>query len=116
MSGDGNQQLNSWKAPGQDRICGYWWKTFYQLAELLRQVMWHMLEGDANSIPAWLAKGRTVLIFKEDVRVGRSSIARLLALTLSIKLLTAVMTNIVQVHHDVPMPPSRTVENLQRTP
>ena len=67
-----------------------------------------MLEGDADSIPAWLAKGRTVL--------GWSSATPLLALTSSIKHLTAVMTDIIQVRHDVPMSPSRTVENLQTTP
>ena len=46
--------LTAGRPPGQDGNCGYWWKTFYQLPELLRQVVWHMLEGDANSIPTWL--------------------------------------------------------------
>ena len=46
------KKLNSWKAPGQDGICGFWWKNFHQAAVLLGQAVWDMLEeGDSDHTP-----------------------------------------------------------------
>ena len=64
--GKAMRRVKSWKAPGRDGICGFWWKSFHQASTLLRRIMWDMLEeGEADSIPAWFVKGRTVLIPKE---------------------------------------------------
>ena len=59
------KKLNSWKAPGRDGICGYWWKHFCQATVPLGRAVWDMLEeGDSDNIPTWFVKGRTVLIPK----------------------------------------------------
>ena len=92
------KRLNSWKAPGRDGICGYWWKQFHQAAELLRQTVWKMLEGDSESIDAWFMKERTVLIPKAGCQGRPEQYQPITCLNTAYKLLTAVMTEVLYEH------------------
>ena len=92
------KKLRSWKAPGRDGICGYWWKNFHQASELLRQILWGMLEGDSEDIPTWFVKGRTVLIPKEGCQGKPEQYRPITCLNTAYKLLTAVMTEVLYKH------------------
>ena len=94
------RKLNSWKAPGRDYHCGFWWKQFSQAAELLSQAIhWMLVEcGYTDNIPSWLVKGRTVLIPKEGCH-GRPEQYRLITcLNTAYKLMTTVMTEVPYKH------------------
>jgi len=95
-------RLRSWKAPGRDGICGYWWKSFQQASELLRQALWKILEGGSQTgsddIPTWFVKGRTVLIPKEGCQGRPEQYRPITCLNTAYKLLTAVMTEVLYKH------------------
>lgn len=95
MKQSGARLSNSWKAPGLDGICGFWWKAFHQACELLRQAVWKMLKGDADSIPTWFVKGRTVLIPKEGYQGRPDQYRPINCLNTGYKLLTAVMMKVL---------------------
>ena len=57
-------QTKNWKAPGPDRLHGFWLKAFGRAAGLLRETLEGVLDG-TEEMPAWLVRGRTVLIPKE---------------------------------------------------
>ena len=92
------KKLNSWKAPGRHGICGFWWKQFHQAKELLRRTVWHMLEGDSDSIPTCFVKGRTVLIPKEGCQGRPEQYRPITCLNTEYKLLIAVMTEVLYDH------------------
>ena len=58
------RKARPWKAPGLDGITAFWWKGFPTAAqglfELTRQCVL-----DCDTVPAWMIRGRTVLIPKE---------------------------------------------------
>ena len=60
--------------------------------------MWHMLEGDSDSIPAWFVKRRTVLIPKEGCQGRPEQYRPITCLNTEYKLLTAVMTEVLYDH------------------
>ena len=93
------KKLNSWKAPGRDGICGFWWKHFRQATIFLGQAVWEMLEeGDSDNIPAWFVKGRTVLIPKAGCEGRPEQYRPITCLNTAYKLLTAVMTEVLYEH------------------
>ena len=95
---DGSVWVNSWKAPGCDGICGFWWKNFHQAAVLLGRTVWDMLEGDSEDIPTWFVKGRTVLIPKAVCEGRPDQYRPITCLNTAYKLLTAVMTEVLHDH------------------
>ena len=60
--------------------------------------MWHMLEGDSESIATWFVKGRTVLIPKEGCQRRPEQYQPIICLNTGYKLLTAVMTEVLYDH------------------
>ena len=94
------RKLNSWKAPGRDGICGFWWKYFHQAAECLRRAIWAMLRagGIIDSIPEWLVKGRTVLIPKEGCQGRPEQYWPITCLNTAYKLMTAVTKEVLYEH------------------
>ena len=54
----------NWKAPGPDGVQGYWQKNFVSLYSKLSEHLNHCLE--TGETPAWITKGRTVLIQKDQ--------------------------------------------------
>ncbi len=57
------RKMKGWKAPGPDGITGFWWKAFPMAAECLKELLWQVLDREAE-VPVWLVKGRTVLLPK----------------------------------------------------
>ena len=60
--------------------------------------MWEILEGDPNSIPTWLVKGRTVLIPKEGCQGQPKQYQPITCLNTKYKLLTTVLTEVLYEH------------------
>ena len=111
------KKLRSWKAPGRDGICGFWWKNFHQASELLRQILWAVLEEDSDNIPTWFVKGRTVLIPKPGCQGRPEQYRPITCLNTAYKLLTAVMTEILYDHStewDILPPEQRAVRRGRR--
>ena len=93
------KKLNSWKAPGRDGICGFWWKQFRRATVFLERAVREMLEeGDSDNIPAWFVKGRTVLIPKAGCEGRPEQYQPITCLSTAYKLLTAVMTEVLYDH------------------
>ena len=57
-----------------------------------------MLEGDADNIPTWLMKGRTVLIPKEGCQGRTEQYQPITCLNTEYKLFTAVMMEVLYKH------------------
>ena len=58
-----------WKAPGFDRIQGFWLKRFTSQHQMLTEELNENIQS--LSIPSWLVKCRTVLI-QEDPAKGNA--------------------------------------------
>ena len=54
------KKFPNWKAPGPDGVQGYWLKNFVSLHSKLAEHLNLCLE--TGKTPAWMTKGRTVLI------------------------------------------------------
>ena len=50
------KKAQSWKAPGHDGICAFWWKHFPKAAIVLRKLLGKVVEWKKN-IPQWLVRG-----------------------------------------------------------
>ena len=63
-------KMPNWKTPGKDGLQGYWIKNLSNLHERIAVQTNKIFMGD-NSLPAWMAYGRTALCQK-DPRNGNS--------------------------------------------
>ena len=62
----GIRRMANWKAPGPDGIRGFWFKKFLSLYELIAASLQQCVA--TGVIPAWMVKGRTVLIQKDPAK------------------------------------------------
>ena len=82
----------NWKAPGPDGVQGYWLKNFVSLHSKLAEHLNLCLE--TGETPAWMTKGRTVLIQKDRSKGTVASNYRpITCLPLVWKLLTGIVAN-----------------------
>ena len=63
-------KMPGWKAPGPDKIHGWWHKVFPKTNSLLMDKMWEIMDG-AGKMPDWMVRGKTVMIPKEGC-VGKA--------------------------------------------
>ena len=86
------KKFPNWKAPGPDGVQGYWLKNFVSLHSKLAEHLNLCLE--TGETPAWMTKGRTVLIQKDRSKGTVASNYRpITCLPLVWKLLTGIVAN-----------------------
>ena len=89
--------MKSWTAPGPDGIPGYWLKKFKSTADLIKHLLWKVLDGETE-IPEWLVKGRTVLLPKDGWEGKPDQFQPITCLNCTYKLFTGVLTAILMTH------------------
>ena len=88
----GIRRMANWKAPGPDGVRGFWFKRLPSLHSALRDALQECVDGGA--VPAWMVKGRTVLIQKDPAKGKAVSNYRPIAcLPLLWKLLTGIFAD-----------------------
>ena len=92
------KKARSWKAPGHDGLCAFWWKIFHQAAEVLGQLVRRNVSEGGADIPDWLVRGRTVLIPKEGCEGRPDQYRPITCLNTAYKLLTGTLTTMLQDH------------------
>ena len=91
------KKMKNWTAPGPDGIPGYWLKRFKRTADLMKHLLWKVLDGETE-IPEWLVRGRTVLLPKEGCEGKPDQFRPITCLNCSYKLFTGVLTAILMAH------------------
>ena len=91
------RKMTNWKAPGPDKVQGFWFKRFTSLHSRLSEHLQYCLEE--GKVPEWMTLGRTVLIQK-DTRKGNvaSNYRPIACLPLMWKLLTGIFAEKVYGH------------------
>ena len=93
------KKMPNWKAPGPDRVQGYWLKNFKNAHESLRLHLSECLES--ATVPDWMTSGRTVLIQKEKSKGNVPSNYRpITCLPLVWKLMTGIVADEIYIHLD----------------
>ena len=62
------RKMPNWKAPGLDRIQGFWLKRLASQHQRLTEEMNENIQS--LSIPSWLVKSKTILIQKDSAKVA----------------------------------------------
>ena len=99
---DVKKQINglpNWKAPGPDRIQGFWLKRFLSMHGSLTL---HLNECvQQGSVPSWMVEGRTTLLMKDKSKGAEVTNYRPIAcLNLLWKILTGIFADKVYTHLD----------------
>ena len=83
--------MPNWKAPGRDKVQGFWIKSMTNLHERIAEQLNKILIGE-NKLPAWMTYGHTILCQK-DVSKGNAveNYRPITCLPLMWKLLTGVI-------------------------
>jgi len=91
-------RLPMWRAAGQDRLQGYWWKRLSGLHPCLRVAYQRTLEGEWP-LDAWMTTGRTILLPKTRPPSSHPGDYRpITCLPIQYKLLTAAISRIMWSH------------------
>ena len=90
-----NKKKN-WSAPGPDGICNYWLKKLTVLHKPLSEIIEELLNDD-TSLPAWINRGRTLLIPKEG-EWDTANQRPITCLNTTYKLMTSLMVPYVDNH------------------
>ena len=89
--------MSPWKAPGPDGVQGYWIKRLTSLHERIAGQLNDIIQS--TRVPAWMTKGRTVLIPKDPTKGNIPSNFRpITCLPLMWKLLTSMISDILYEH------------------
>ena len=91
------RKARSWKAPGHDGLCAFWWKAFPRAVITLRKLVGRIVDGDED-IPDWLVRGRTVLIPKDGCEGKPEQYRPITCLNTAYKLMTSSLALILQEH------------------
>ena len=85
------RKMPNWKAPGRDKVQGFWIKSMTNLHERIAEQLNKILIGE-NELPAWMTYGHTILCQK-DVSKGNAveNYRPITCLPLMWKLLTGVI-------------------------
>ena len=70
MSNEQCRKMPNWKAPGRDKVLGFWIKSMTNLHERIAEQLNEILIGE-NELPAWMTYGHTILCQK-DVSKGNA--------------------------------------------
>jgi hypothetical protein len=90
------KKMKNWKAAGPDQVHAFWLKTLTSLHSRLANQLQEVLEGN---IPAWIVKGRTVLILKDRAKGPVVENYRpITCLPTSWKLLTSIIAEEMYAH------------------
>ena len=91
-------RMANWKAPGMDRVQGFWLKKLTSLHERIAEQLSLIVNRDA-SLPHWLTLGRTILCLK-DPKKGNAvdNFRPISCLPMMWKLLTGVIADNVYEH------------------
>ena len=93
----GIRRMANWKAPGPDGVRGFWFKRLPSLHSALRDALQECVDGGV--VPAWMVKGRTVMIQKDPAKGKAVSNYRPIAcLPLLWKLLTGIFAGKIYDH------------------
>lgn len=93
----GIRRMTNWKAPGPDGVRGFWFKKFSSLHQAITDGLQEVIAGGV--VPAWMVKGRTVLIQKDRAKGKVVSNYRPIAcLPLMWKLLTGILSDKIYDH------------------
>ena len=93
----GIRRMANWKAPGPDGVRGFWFKKLPSLHGVMVDVLQECVES--GDVPAWMVKGRTVLIQKDPAKGKAVSNYRPIAcLPLMWKLLTGIFAEKIYDH------------------
>ena len=96
----GIRRMANWKAPGPDGVRGFWFKRLPSLHSALRDALQECVDGGV--VPAWMVKGRTVMIQKDPAKGKAVSNYRPIAcLPLLWKLLTGIFADKIYDHLQV---------------
>ena len=91
------KRMPGWKAPGPDKIHGWWHRAFPKMNSLLRDKMWEVMD-ERVSMPDWMVRGKTVLIPKEGCTGKADQYRPIACLNTSYKLLTGALANMLTEH------------------
>ena len=91
------RRMKNWKAPGPDGVRGFWFKKLPSLHSALTEALNDCVES--GNVPAWMVKGRTVLIQKDPAK-GRavSNYRHIVCLPHMWKLLTGIFAEKIYDH------------------
>ena len=93
-------RMANWKAPGPDGVRGFWFKKLPSLLPALTGALQDVVAS--GRVPAWMVKGRTVLIQKDPAKGKAVSNYRPIAcLPLMWKLLTGIFAGKIYDHLQV---------------
>ena len=93
----GVRRMANWKAPGPDGVRGFWFKKLPSLLPVLTVALQEVVSN--GRVPAWMVKGRTVLIQKDPAKGKAVSNYRPIAcLPLMWKLLTGIFAGKIYDH------------------
>ena len=96
----GIRRMANWKAPGPDGVRGFWFKRLPSLHSVLRDAL--QVCVNRGEVPAWMVKGRTVMIQKDPAKGTAVSNYRPIAcLPLLWKLLTGIFAGKIYDHLQV---------------
>ena len=93
------RKMKNWKAPGPDRLQGFWIKRFVSCHERVTEQLQGCLE--MNDTPDWLTRGRTTLIIKDKAK--RNDVANFRPITcvpLMWKLFTGILGDEMYEHFE----------------
>ena len=91
------KKMPGWKAPGPDKIHGWWHRAFPRMNSLLRDKMWDVMDG-LEPMPEWMVRGKTVLIPKEGCSGKADQFRPIACLNTSYKLFTGALANKLSKH------------------
>ena len=93
----GVRRMANWKAPGPDGVRGFWFKKLPSLLPVLTVALQEVVSS--GRVPAWMVKGRTVLIQKDPAKGKAVTNYRPIAcLPLMWKLLTGIFAGKIYDH------------------
>lgn len=91
------KKMKPWKAPGPDGLHAYWWKVFPSAGRALYKLMSECIQG-RSSLPAWITRGRVVLIYKSGDRSNPANFRPIACLNTSYKLVTSMIASLLRAH------------------
>ena len=92
------RKLALWRAPGHDKLHGYWWKRLTSLHSYLRRAFQRVIDGHSD-IPGWLTSGATTLLPKTSPPSAMPKDYRpITCLPIQYKLFTAAISKIMCQH------------------
>ena len=83
-------KMKNYAAPGPDAINGFWWKRLSVVHEHLAREFNRFIR-DPDSIPDWIAEGRTVLIYKKGDSTKPENYRPITCLNTVYKVLTSIL-------------------------